>query len=289
MTKISYVNGSYVNHADAYTHIEDRGYQFADGVYEVMAFYNRRLLDADMHMQRLSRSLGELRIPEPMTGRAMRLVMREIMERNTRESGTLYIQITRGTARRDHVFPENTPPNLVMVVTGPKMPKEKDIRNGASVITLPDIRWARRDIKSISLLANILAKQSATEAVAKEAWLYNKEGIISEGSSSNNAIVNNKGEIITSPADNNILGGITRAVILDIARKNGFKVIEKSFSRKEATAAKEAFMMSTTLNILPVTTIDGAKVADGKPGKTTLRLLELYHEHIYQQTGKKWG
>jgi D-alanine transaminase len=169
------------------------------------------------------------------------------------------------------------------------MPKEKEIRDGVSVITLRDLRWARRDIKSVSLLANILAKQAAAEKGAREAWLLNEEGIISEGSSSNNAIVNEKGEIITSPEGTHILGGITRNVVLSIARKAGFRVVEKSFSLKAAKAAKEAFMMSTTSNILPVTSMDGHKIGSGKPGPVTLRLLELYYEHIYQQTGKQWN
>ena len=288
MPKISYVNGSYVNHLDAFVHIEDRGYQFSDGVYEVMAFYNRHFVDEELHLKRLMRSLRELRINAPMSSKAMRLVMRELLARNDREDGTLYMQISRGVARRDHPFPKTTRPAFVMAVTGPKMPKAKEIKNGVSVISYPDLRWGRRDIKSISLLPNILAKQAASEASAREAWLFNKAGIISEGSSSNNAIINEKGEIITSPADYNILGGISREVVLAIARKDGFKIIERSFSLGEAKKAKEAFLMSTTSNILPVTSIDREKIADGKPGKTTLRLLTLYHHHIYRQTGKQW-
>ncbi|HEU5047395.1 MAG TPA: D-amino-acid transaminase [Rickettsiales bacterium] len=288
MTNIAYVNGRYVPLQEAQVSIEDRGYQFADGVYEVIAFYNRRLLDEKLHMQRLTRSLKELRIAAPMSDAAFRLVIRELIERNNREHGTLYVQITRGTARRDHTFPKHARPNLVMAVTGPKMPKAKDVDKGISVITLPDIRWERRDIKSISLLPNILAKQSAMEAGAKEAWLYDGKGVINEGSSSNNAIVTAKGEIMTSPTSNLILGGITRAVLLDIARKNGFKVVEKSFSVKQAKEAKEAFMLSTTSNVLPVTSIDGVKVGNGKPGATTLKLLALYHEHIYRETGYQW-
>ncbi len=289
MAKISYVNGRYVNHLHASVHIEDRGYQFSDGIYEVIAFYNRRLLDERLHLVRLMRSLKELRIDVPMTERAMRIVMHELIARNDRDDGTLYMQISRGVAKRDHPFPKNTRPSFVMAVTGPKAPKEQETREGIKVITLPDERWARRDIKSISLLANILAKQEAAEAKVKEAWLYDEEGIISEGSASNSVIINSKNEIITHPADQHILGGITRHVVLELARKAGFKVIEKPFSVGEAKKAKETFMISTTSNILPVVQIDGNPIADGKPGKITLQLLALYHNHIYRQTGKRWN
>jgi D-alanine transaminase len=288
MARISYVNGRYVNHSQAFVHMEDRGYQFSDGVYEVIAFYNGRLLDEDLHMKRLIRSLSELKITPPMTEKSLRLVIRELLTRNHRENGTLYIQISRGVAKRDHAFPKEAAPALVMSVSGPKMPKEKEVRDGIKVITYPDQRWQRRDIKSVSLLANIIAKQAAAAEGAREAWLMDSDLII-EGSSSNSAIVNAKGEIITTPADERILEGITRTVVLDIARKAGIKIVERPFSLKEAKAAKEAFMMSTTANILPVVRIDDATVADGKPGKITLKLLGLYFEHIYRQTGKRWN
>ncbi len=267
--------------------MEDRGYQFADGVYEVIAFYNRRLLDEIPHLERLERSLKALEITPPMPQASLRFVMRELLARNNREDGTLYMQITRGTARRDHPFPKHTRANLVMAVTGPKCPKEKEVSEGVSVITQPDLRWARRDIKSIALLPNVLAKQAATHAGAREAWLMDENGFIGEGAVSNNAIVTAKGEITTSPTDQHILGGITREVMLELARKEGIKILLKPFSVKEAEAAEEAFLMSTTSNILPVTCIDGTKIGSGRPGKITLRLLELYHEHIYRQTGKR--
>lgn len=289
MARISYVNGRYVNHADAQVHIEDRGYQFSDGVYEVMAFYNRRMLDEDLHMKRLARSLKELRIATPMSDTSMRFIIRELVTRNNRNDGTVYIQISRGVARRDHPFPRKATPSLVMAITGPKIPKAKDVVEGVSVITAPDLRWARRDIKSISLLPNIMAKQAAAEAGAREAWLVDKDGIISEGSASNSAIINAKGELMTSPLGNNILGGVTRTVILDLARQAGIKVVERSFSVKEAKAAKEAFILSTTSNVLPVKSIDGHIIGSGKPGQVTQKLLRLYYEHIYTQTGKQWN
>lgn len=289
MAKISYVNGRYVDHNDAYVHIEDRGYQFSDGVYEVIAFYNRRLLDGEAHLKRLTRSLNELRIDAPMSAQALRLVMRELMDRNDRNDGTIYMQVSRGVARRDHPFPKRARPSFIMAVTGPKMTKAKEVKEGVKVITMPDQRWVRRDIKSISLLPNVLAKQAATEAGAKEAWLYDKEGLIREGSASNNAIVTTRHEIITAPADTHILGGITRNVMIELAAKAGYKVVQRPFTMKELRAAKEAFIMSTTMNLLPVTRIDDEKIGTGKPGNVTLELLGLYYEHIFRQTGKQWN
>jgi len=290
MAKISYVNGRYVNHCDAAVHMEDRGYQFSDGIYEVIAFYNQRFVDEDLHVARLMRSLKELHIAPPMSEKAVRFVMHEIVARNDRTDGTLYMQISRGVAKRDHPFPAMaTRPSFVMAVTGPKMPKEKEVRLGVNVIVEPDLRWARRDIKTVSLLPNILAKQAATKAGAREAWLVDKKGMVTEGAVSNNAIINAKGELITHPLGTTILGGCTRDMVLKLARKAGIKVVERPFSLKEAKAAKEAFLTSTTSNVLPITRIDGKPVGNGKPGVATLKLLALYHEHIFQQTGKRWN
>lgn len=288
MAKISYVNGRYVHHSDAFVHMEDRGYQFADGVYEVIAFYNHTLVDADLHLKRFARSMRELSLPTPMGEKAMRMVMREIIARNDRTDGTLYMQVTRGVAKRDHVFPKNPEASFTMTVTGPKIPKEKDIKEGVSVIVTRDLRWARRDIKTIALLPNLLAKQQAAAVGAREAWLVDGEGMISEGSVSNSAIVNAKAEIITHPADERILGGCTRAVVLQLAKKAGYKVVERPFSLKEAKAAKEAFITGTTSNVLPVTRMDGAAIGNGKPGAVTLALLQLYKQHIFKETGKEF-
>jgi len=289
MPRISYVNGRYVHHGYATVHMEDRGYQFSDGIYEVIAFYSRRLLDEALHTRRLLRSLRELSIAAPMSERALGLVMREIIARNDRTDGTLYMQISRGVARRDHPFPAAAKPGFVMAVTGPKMPKEKEVKEGVAVITAPEQRWSRRDIKTISLLPNVLAKQAATKAGAREAWLVEKDGFISEGAVSNNAIVTRTGEIITHPLNESILGGVTRDVVLTLARKAKMKVTERPFSLKEAKAAGEAFLTSTTSNVLPVVKIDGAPIGTGRPGPVTLKLLALYHEHIFRQTGKRWN
>jgi len=289
MGRISYVNGRYLRHSQAMVSIEDRGYQFADGIYEVIAFYNRRFLDAGPHLDRLERSLRELSIPMPMGRRALEFVAQEILDRNDRNDGTLYFQITRGVARRDHLFPKNVKPSLVMTVGGMRSPKPAEFENGVAVIALPDQRWARRDIKSIGLLPNVLAKQRAAEAGAREAWLLGEDGMVLECAVSNNAIVNAKGEVITHPATHAILGGISRHVMLGLARGAGIKAIERPFSLAEAKAAKEAFITGTTSNVLPVVRIDGGAVGDGRPGPVTKLLQALYYDHIFKETGKRWN
>ncbi len=288
MPRIAYVNGQYLPHRDAVVHIEDRGYQFSDGIYEVAAFYNRILLDGDRHLGRLQRSLRELSIDEPMSMRCLALVIRELIDCNGKVDGTVYIQISRGVAKRDHPFPKAAKPSLVMMVTGPKIPKAKEVGEGVSVITQPDIRWGRRDIKTVSLLPNVLAKQAATKAGAREAWLVDEKGNITEGAVSNNFIVTKNNEIITHPKTYAILGGVTRDVLIELARAEGMKVVERQFSLKEALAAKEAFLTSTTSNVLPVASVDGRSIGNGHPGETTLRLLHLYYRHIHAQTGRQW-
>jgi D-alanine transaminase len=286
MTRVSYVNGAYVPHHQAFVHIEDRGYQFSDGVYEYIAFYNKTLVDGDLHFQRLERSLDELELAHPMSRRSMAIVVRELIERNGRDDGGLYIQITRGVAKRDHAFPKNTAPALVMTLCRAKLPKDSEVRNGVAVITRPDIRWGRRDIKSISLLPNILAKQKAAEVSAREAWLVDGD-IISEGSASNSYIISKSGELITHPANECILGGITRDVVLKLARKSGIKVSERVFTLSEIKQVAEAFLTSTSANVLPVVKVDNHVIGDGKVGKITKQLNDLYTAHIFNQTGKQ--
>ncbi len=288
MARIAYVNGKYINHAQASVHIEDRGYQFSDGVYEYVAFYNRKLLDGELHFKRLERSLKELQIVEPVNFAALRVIVRELIERNGREDGGLYIQVTRGVAKRDHVFPKNVRPALVMTICGAKTPKPNEFEHGVKVITQPEIRWARRDIKSVSLLANILAKQEASRAHVRESLLVESDGTINEGSASNVFIVTKSGKLVTHQADENILGGITRDVLLRLAHKAGIAVEERAFSVNEAKAAAEAFITSTSINVLPVVKIDDKLVGGGKVGEITKQLQELYNAYIYKQTGKKF-
>ena len=287
MARISYVNGQYVHHGEAMVHIEDRGYQFSDGIYEYIAFYNRKLLDGPLHFKRLERSLKELRIDLPVSIAAMNIIVNELIERNGREDGGLYMQITRGVAKRDHAFPKGKKPALVMTVCAAKTPKKADIKNGVKVISAPDIRWARRDIKSVSLLGNILAKQQAAEQHAREAWLI-EDDFITEGSASNAYIVDSNGTIITHPANHYILGGITRDVVLSLARAHHIKVSEKPFAMEDVKNASEAFITSTSANVLPVTKVDNITIGDGAPGPISKQLQELYAKHIYQQTGKEF-
>lgn len=286
MSRISYVNGRYLHHHEALVHVEDRGYQFSDGIYEYVAFYNRALLDGELHFKRLERSLRELQIALPMSIPALRLVVRELIARNGRTDGGLYIQVTRGVARRDHAFPRNVKPALVMTVCAAKLPKPHEVQHGVRVITQPDIRWGRRDIKSVSLLANILAKQEAAAAGAREAWLVDG-GVVSEGSASNTYIVSARGELVTHPANELILGGVTRDVLLRLAQKAGLPVAERAFTLDEVRAAAEAFLTSTSANVLPVVQVDGAAVGSGSPGPVTRQLQALYADHIYSQTGKR--
>ncbi len=286
MSRVSFVNGQYVAHAEASVHIEDRGYQFSDGIYEYIAFFNRILLDGDAHFKRLERSLHELEIPLPASLNALKIIARELIERNGREDGGLYIQITRGVAKRDHVFPKNTRPALVMTVCGAKTPKTHEFKDGVKVITQPDRRWARRDIKSVSLLGNILAKQEAYRAHVREALLLEADGKVNEGSASNVFIVTKSGELVTHHADQNILGGITRDVLLKLAKKAKIPVSERAFNIVEAKAAAEAFITSTSINVLPVVKIDDKLVGNGKVGEITKKLQELYNAHILKQTGK---
>ncbi|NBO18288.1 MAG: D-amino-acid transaminase [Proteobacteria bacterium] len=287
MARISYVNGKYVHHAQAMVHVEDRGYQFADGVYEYIAFYNRTPLDGGPHLQRLERSAGELGIAMPMGLRPMALVVQELIARNGREDGGIYIQVTRGVARRDHVFPARVKPALVMTLCAAKLPKPQDVKNGVRAITHPDIRWVRRDIKSVSLLANVVARQKAAEVQAREAWLIDG-GVVTEGAVSNAYIVNKAGEVVTHPADTHILNGITRSVVLRLAREGGIAVREEPFSMADIGSAAEAFITSTSAGVLPVTRVDDMMIGGGKPGPITQKLQALYAAHIYQQTGKQF-
>jgi len=290
MPRIAYVNGRYAPTAQASVNIEDRGYQFADGVYEYIAFYNRVLLDADAHLARLERSLAKLGIGKPMERAPLKLVMRELIEQNGRDDGAIYLQITRGVARRDHPFPQIPPrPALSMSVFEPKTPKPGEAAKGVRVITHPDERWKHCDIKSISLLAGVLAKQAAALAGAKEAWLLLPDGTVTEGAASNSFIVTEREGVITHPADHHILGGITRDIVLRLARENSIGVAERPFSIHEAHTAQEAFLTSTSPNVLSVVQIDGRTIGNGKPGPVTQKLMALYHSYILAQTGKDFS
>lgn len=280
MARIAYVNGRYVRHDRASVHIEDRGYQFADGVYEVLAVVGGALVDIADHMKRLEHSLAALAIGWPVAAKVMPLLMREVVRRNGVRDGMLYLQITRGVARREHAFPVGATSTLVMTARAVAPAKRATLMAvGVKVVTLPDIRWSRCDIKSVALLPNVLAKQEAKEAGAYEAWMVAPDGTVTEGASSNAWIVDAEGALITRPLGRDILGGVTRLQVVNLARQAQIKVVERPFTAAEAKAAGEAFVTSTTAFVAPVVEIDGFVIGDGRPGPVARKLAELYDRH----------
>ena len=279
MPRIAYVNGRYVPHREAAVHIEDRGYQFADGVYEVCEVARGHIVDVTRHLDRLDRSLRELRIDQPMSRKALEIVLREVVNRNRVVDGLVYVQVTRGVAGRDFLFPADTKPSLVMTAkkVDPALAQRR-AEGGIKVITVPENRWDRVDIKSVGLLPNVLAKQKAKEAGAQEAWFVDADGKVKEGGSSNAWIVTADGVMVTRPADHGILRGITRTTLFDVARKLGLTIEERGFSVDEAKAAREAFISSATTIAMPVVEIDGAPVANGHPGSVVLSLRAAFFD-----------
>lgn len=281
MSRIAYVNGRYLPREAAKVAVEDRGYQFADGVYEVCEVRGGRLVDERRHMARLDRSLGELRIVRPMSNAALAIVLRETIRRNRVRDGIVYVQVTRGVARRDFPFPvAGTRPSLVVTARNSDQRSLEDIAaEGIAVVTVPDIRWKRVDIKSVALLPNVLAKQAARERGAREAWLVDSQGCITEGGSSNAWIVSRDGKLITHPLGNDILPGITRSVVIDTIKAQGLPFEERTFTVEEAYAAREAFITSASQTVLPVVSIDGRPVGNGAPGLIASGLQRDYHDH----------
>ena len=281
MSRIAYVNGRYLPHRDAQVHVEDRGYQFADGVYEVCEVAAGKLVDERRHMDRLERSLSELRIAMPMTRKALETVLRETVARNRVRDGLVYLQITRGVARRDHAFPPaGTLPSIVVTAKNYDLEKnELAAADGVAVISVPENRWERVDIKSVGLLPNVLAKQAAREAGAKEAWFVDANGFVTEGASTNAWIVTRDGAVVTRQADHGILRGITRTVVLEVIADHGLKLEERPFTMEEAYAAREAFITSATQFVTAVVRIDGKPVGNGAPGLIASALRRDYHAH----------
>lgn len=279
MSRIAYVNGRYLRRAEASVNIEDRGYQFADGVYEVCEVRGGRLVDERRHMERLQRSLSELRIVLPMPLTALSTVLHETVRRNRVIDGIVYLQVTRGVARRDHPFPV-VPVAPAVIVTASRLDfvkLEAMAAEGVAVITMPDNRWDRVDIKSIALLPNVLAKQAAREQGAREAWLVDKDGLVTEGSSSNAWIVTRDGRIVTRQADRAILKGITRAAVLDQMKALGLELEERAFTVAEALQAREAFLTSASQLVLPIVQIDGKPIGNGAPGLIATALRHDFH------------
>jgi len=281
MSRIAYVNGRYLPRSDAKVAVEDRGFQFADGVYEVCEVRGGRLVDERRHMARLDRSLGELRMARPMSSRALSVVLRETIRRNRVQNGIVYVQVTRGVARRDFPFPpKDTCPSLVVTArSSDPQHLEEVAAEGIAVVTVPDIRWKRVDIKSVALLPNVLAKQAAREQGAREAWLVDQHGRVTEGASSNAWIVNPDGKLITHPVGHDILSGITRSVVIDAIKAQGLAFEERSFTVEEAYAAREAFITSASQVVLPVVSINGRPVGNGAPGLIAMGLRGDYHRH----------
>ncbi len=274
MTRIVYINGRYRPYAQAAIHVEDRGFQLADSVYEVFAVQAGRILDETRHLARLERSLAKLKMAMPASAAALRRVIREVIRRNRVSEGFVYLQVSRGVAPRDFLFPPADTPLTVVCLARHSDPAKlaKNAETGLAVITVPDERWAHVDIKTTQLLAPALAKEAAKAKGAKEAWLVDRSGQVTEGASSNAWIVTADGRLVTRALDGQILPGVTRSVVFDLAQRLGLRLEERTFSVEEARDAAEAFLTSASNLVMPVTRIDAKPVGDGKPGRFTLQL-----------------
>ncbi len=281
MSRIAYVNGSYRPQAVAAVNIEDRGYQFGDGVYEVVHLYGGRFIDEDLHLDRLERSLGQIEIPMPLSRPALRFVLAEVARRNRVTEGLLYMQVTRGVARRDHPFPVPAPKPALVVTARRLPPFPTDIgRWAVTAITRPDERWARCDIKSVNLLPNVLAKQAARRAGAAEAILIDEGGMVTEGASTSVWIVDREGTLKTRPLGHEILPGCTRLALMALLGQEGMNWHEGPISKVELDEASEIFLTSASSFVKPVVRLDGAKVGEGEVGPVTRRLFALFAHHV---------
>lgn len=280
MPRIAYVNGRYLPHRDAGVHIEDRGYQFADGVYEVCEIRHGMIVDLSRHLDRLDRSLNEIRIARPMSRAALVGVIREVARRNRVKNGLFYLQVTRGEARRDHVFPApDTAPSLVVTAKSadPKIIAAKNA-NGLKAITVAENRWDRVDIKTVGLLPNVLARQAAKEAGAQEAIYIDPRGMVTEGAATNVWIVDGEGNLVTRPAEHGILRGITRTTLKDVAQSLSIPVVEREFSRDEMLAAREVFITAATSICFPIVEIDGKTIGNGHPGTFSEKIRSAFFD-----------
>lgn len=275
MSRIVFLNGSFLPIEEAKVPFMDRGFLFGDGVYEGVGMLDGRLIDNEAHLERLERSLGEVRIANPYSKAEWTALQEELARRNGMTEGFIYFQVTRGVAERDFFFPENAKPTVAMFTQAKAIANAPAAEKGIAVVTVPDLRWQRRDIKSINLLAQILAKQAAKEAGAQEAWLV-EDGFVTEGGSSSAFIVTKAGSIVVRPLSQAILPGITRKSLLRLSQESGIVLEERRFTVAEAYEAGEAFLTSASNFVLPVVSIDGRPVADGRPGPITTRLRQLY-------------
>jgi D-alanine transaminase len=278
---VAFVNGQYVPHGAASVHVEDRGYQFADGVYEVIPVIAGKQVDGIGHRERLARSLRELRITPPMTDRALALVIEEVIRRNRVRTGHVYLQVTRGVAPRDHAFPAESDSAIVVYANSkPAGGLGKQAEEGVEVITAPDQRWARCDIKTVGLLPNCLAKQAAREAGAHEAFMYDSDGYVTEGSSTNAWIVDSEGRLVTRPVSHEILNGITRLSLISLVEGQGIEVVERPFTVEELKNAREVFLTSASALATPVVKVDDHVIGNGRPGSVTSRLVEIFRAYV---------
>jgi D-alanine transaminase len=278
MSRIAYVNGRYLPHAQAGISIDDRAFVFGDGVYEVCEVRDGAPIDEPRHIARLARSLAALRIAPPVGEAALKRILREVIAQNRVRDGLVYVQISRGAARRDHGFPPSARPGLVVTAKSldPGVNAAR-AESGVKVVTAPDERWAHPDIKTLQLLPNVLAKQRAREAGAFETWFVDAAGFVTDGASTNAWIVTPAGGLVTRPTDGAILAGVTRATLLDVAADLGLALEERPFTVEEAQAAREAFLSSATTIVLPVVAIDDQPIGDGRPGPVALALRRRFH------------
>jgi D-alanine transaminase len=282
MSRIAYVNGGYVPLRQAMVHVEDRGYQFGDAVYEVCEVRGGRLVDERRHLERLRRSLEALQIRLPMSHSALGIVLREVVARNRIGYGIVYLQVSRGVARRDHAFPApDVPPSLV-VTARPLNARRNEVlaAAGIAVVSVPDNRWGRVDIKTTGLLPNVLARQAAIAQGARDAWFVDNDGKVTEAASANAWIVTEAGRVVTRPADHGILKGITRTVLFDVIKAQGLSLEERAFALAEAYAAREAFVTAASQIVLPVVRIDGHVIGEGRPGPLATALRRTFHQYV---------
>jgi len=281
MSRIAYVNGRYLPLRQAMVHVEDRGYQFGDAVYEVCEVRQGRLIDERRHLERLKRSLDALQIRLPMLPAALGVVLREVITCNRIGYGIVYLQVSRGVARRDHAFPAPEVPPSVVVTARPLNARRNEAlaAAGIAVISVPDNRWGRVDIKTTGLLPNVLARQAAVAQGARDAWFVDKDGRVTEAASANAWIVTQAGRVVTRPTDHGILKGITRTVLFDVIKAQGLSVEERAFTLSEAYAAREAFVTAASQIVLPVVRIDGQVIGEGKPGPLATALRHAFHQY----------
>jgi D-alanine transaminase len=284
MSQITYLKGRFLPHEEAYVHVEDRGFLFADGIYDFVLVHRGKMVNLEGHLDRIDYSLGEMEIRWPMPRKELVDVFAEAIRRNALGEGFVYLQVTRGVAPRNHAFPrEEVSPTVLVIARHVPFPTLEEARSGAKVITVPDQRWKRCDIKSIAILPNALAREKAVRAGTDEAWMYDEEGFITEGPACNAWIVTAEGELLTRQLDQAILSGVTRRMLLGVCRDNGVRFAERRFTVDEAKAAREAFWTNSPTLIRPVVQIDDTVIGDGKGGPFTLRLLDAYRAFVERQ------